>query len=453
MESTLGSAKDHLQTLATSGETARALNLCDKLLAAFPSDLELYFRFAEILVRAGHKQSAASLYKRLGELAVQTGHPTWAIVAADALIRIFPLEPECQQGRAALLTRVARTYANGAPRIDKHAAAPPAIDPDTPFALEQLDQDDSSIDALVERSWSRVAVLGRDEPETRPVRPLPFFSTLAEGPMRALLETARSRYAGPNEIIIRQGEPGQAFYLVAFGELSVAKQNVDCTVSEVASLRENALVGEMALLSDQPRAASVVARPGAVVIETPCHSVSQLATRHPALLSSLTRFTRERLIRNLLSTSPLFTPFSEQQKSDLLAHFEGLELPPGTVVIQEGEVGRGLYVILSGSVAVTVRDDTEAPPVARLGSGDVFGETSLLSEAPTNATVTTTEPSSLLFFQRAYFLRLVAAIPELRAYFETLSERRNAETRARKTPVPTTASGLSTTATNGTPLL
>ena len=66
----------------------------------------------------------------------------------------------------------------------------------------------------------------------------------------------------------------------------------------------------------------------------------------------LDRFTRERLIKNLLQTSPLFTPFTKAQQSDLLRRFEGHEVEPGTEVIREGEPGQGLFVVLSGELEV-----------------------------------------------------------------------------------------------------
>ena len=65
-------------------------------------------------------------------------------------------------------------------------------------------------------------------------------------------------------------------------------------------------------------------------------------------------------------------------------------------------------------------------PLARLGAGDLFGEMALLHDGPTNATVRTLGPTSLLFLGRDYFRRLVAALPALRKYFEDLANGRAA---------------------------
>jgi putative ABC transport system ATP-binding protein len=77
----------------------------------------------------------------------------------------------------------------------------------------------------------------------------------------------------------------------------------------------------------------------------------------------------------------------------------------GEIVIHEGATGEELYLISQGEVEV-VREDHE---VARLGPSEFFGELSLLSGEPRNATVVATEPLD------TYVLRQ----PELRAAMET----------------------------------
>jgi putative ABC transport system ATP-binding protein len=61
---------------------------------------------------------------------------------------------------------------------------------------------------------------------------------------------------------------------------------------------------------------------------------------------------------------------------------------PGEPVVEEGEIGHELFLISEGEVRVE-RDGNE---VARLGSGDFFGELALLSGNPRNATVVATQP-------------------------------------------------------------
>jgi putative ABC transport system ATP-binding protein len=61
---------------------------------------------------------------------------------------------------------------------------------------------------------------------------------------------------------------------------------------------------------------------------------------------------------------------------------------PNEVIIREGDVGEELFLISEGEVEV----DREGHEVARLGPGDFFGELSLMSGNPRNATVVATRP-------------------------------------------------------------
>jgi CRP-like cAMP-binding protein len=155
-----------------------------------------------------------------------------------------------------------------------------------------------------------------------------------------------------------------------------------------------------------------------------------LTAEVPSLAVAMDKFARERLLKNLLATSPLFRPYNHQQQLDLIRRFDGHEVAAGTVVIREGDAGQGLFVVLAGEVEVSKRQAGGGElALARLRAGDVFGEMSLLTNQPTTATVKAARPSTILFLAREYFQRLVQALPAIRQYFEDLSHRRDAETR------------------------
>jgi CRP-like cAMP-binding protein len=181
----------------------------------------------------------------------------------------------------------------------------------------------------------------------------------------------------------------------------------------------------MALITDQPRSASVVVVGEADIIEVSKEALARVTRQIPALKEVLDRFTRERLIKNLLQTSPLFTPFTKAQQSDLLRRFEGHEAEPGMEVIRQGEPGQGLFVVLSGTLEVVARSDGGEPvPLARLHTGDICGEMSLLAHQLTSATVRAVTRATVLFLAREYVERLTAAIPEVREYFRSVAAQR-----------------------------
>ena len=59
----------------------------------------------------------------------------------------------------------------------------------------------------------------------------------------------------------------------------------------------------------------------------------------------------------------------------------------GDVILAEGTAGDTAYLIVSGSVEVTVGKGARARQLGTLGAGDVFGEMSLIEPGPRSATV------------------------------------------------------------------
>ena len=100
-----------------------------------------------------------------------------------------------------------------------------------------------------------------DAPEFAPtmqayadLRALPPFRGLATTDLALVLDHGSWQQAAPGEAIIEQGEPGDAFYVIGSGQADVVRDG-----DLVASLGAGQYFGEVALLTDEPRNATVVA--------------------------------------------------------------------------------------------------------------------------------------------------------------------------------------------------
>jgi hypothetical protein len=86
-------------------------------------------------------------------------------------------------------------------------------------------------------------------------------------------------------------------------------------------------------------------------------------------------------------------------------------LPAGVDIVVQGAPAHAFYVVMEGEVIVH-RDGVE---VVRLGSGEYFGERGLLDNAPRNATVTTSEPSTVLRLEGDVLLEALESAPYMRS--------------------------------------
>jgi CRP-like cAMP-binding protein len=253
---------------------------------------------------------------------------------------------------------------------------------------------------------------------------VPIFSDLSR---EAFLELTRGMVlhrVPEGEAVIREGEAGNSFYVVASGRLAVSRLDDGGRSVVLARLGEGDFFGEMALLSGAVRSATVTAEADGEVLELPADVLLQIARRHPHLAHSLRRFYRQRLLANAMAVSPIFRPFQRGERKLLVERFRAREVAEGDVVIREGTPSDGLYVVLEGAVEVVKRRDGEDLVIGRLREGDLFGEMSCLRKAPASASVVVRRGGTLLRLPRRDFDELVVTYPQILELVATLSDER-----------------------------
>jgi len=416
----LGELKAEARAAARGGQLGLAMAAYDHMLASNPLDYDSRLRIADLLAAGGDRAGAAAVYRAVAQHDIRSGHPLPGLVACKQLEALGERADD-------LIAMMGSLYAHGAPALAKFAARQAPVDLDA-----QLQRPDGSaaadLVALAARARARALDFSVFVQYPEQFLPLPLFSELPGEVFGPVIRALRLLRLAPGDHVIREGEPGLAFYLVANGQVRVYATDGGKQI-ERTRLLEGALFGEMALLTQQPRTASVQVVDDADILELSRESLRVLTAEVPSLAAALDKFARERLLKNLLATSPLFRPFNRQQQLDLIRRFDGHEVAPGTVIIREGDAGQGLFVVLAGEVEVTKRQPSGSElGLARLRAGDVFGEMSLLNNQPTTATVRASRPSTILFLAREYFQRLVQALPAMRDYFEDLSANRHLDT-------------------------
>lgn len=262
-------------------------------------------------------------------------------------------------------------------------------------------------------------------PAAAPLPRVPIFSDVSRDAFLALTAGMLLHRVAPGEAVIREGEEGTSFYVVASGRLAVSKRDEAAGGQlVVAHLRDGDFFGEMALLSGAPRSATVTAEAPSEVLELRAESLLAVAGRYPHVARSLRRFYRQRLLANALALSPIFRPFQRGERKLIMERFRAREVAEGEVVIREGQPSDGLYVVLEGAVDVVKATDGQAVAVGQLREGDLFGEMSCLRKAPASATVVVRRPGTLLRLPRKDFDALVTAYPQILELVATLSEER-----------------------------
>ena len=85
---------------------------------------------------------------------------------------------------------------------------------------------------------------------------MPLFQSLTDDNLCSLARTVARRHAAAGEILCREGAVGDEMYVVLHGSVTLHKA-VDDVETEIGRLDSGAHFGEMALIGDAPRSATI----------------------------------------------------------------------------------------------------------------------------------------------------------------------------------------------------
>lgn len=301
------------------------------------------------------------------------------------------------------------------PRLSDTDLSPESIEDDDEIFIAPLEEEeDDNTEAGVESALRRV----------------PLLSDLSQKSLVALIEQVSFRQLEEGEVLFEVGSAADAMYCVVEGEVAACLPGPFGRDLELARLGEGEFFGEIGLLSDQPRQATIVATRKTVLLLFARGVVSELEKTEPQFVKILLRFVRERLIASLIATNPLFAPFSGQEAEDLTKRFRFLEVKARKPLVRQGSPSGGVFILLSGGARVVRSQGGKTEELGRLGPGDIFGEMSLLSGENAIASVVISVQSYLLELPAQDFTELVMVHPALLSYVSSLALERQAKNEA-----------------------
>lgn len=101
-----------------------------------------------------------------------------------------------------------------------------------------------------------------------------------------------------------------------------------------------------------------------------------------------------------LSKFRLFAGLGPDELGTLLDLTDTLDFPAGNRIMQAGEEGHALYLILEGRVRIAVETEGTQIELSQLGAGDFFGEIALVDDGPRSANAEALEDCTLLRITR-----------------------------------------------------
>jgi putative peptide zinc metalloprotease protein len=242
---------------------------------------------------------------------------------------------------------------------------------------------------------------------------VPAFAGLADEAIEKIAPDFREDDYPARAVVMLQGHAGDRFAIIVSGRVEVSILDARQVPVTVAELGTGDWFGEMALLGEGHRSATVTAL-------RPCHLLTIDATRFKQILAEVpeARNSFEQIAEQITLSNflKLCTPFSGLQPAQVreLSHkVERTTVPAGAVIVKQGEMGSSCYLVRSGSVEVILESEGHERRMATLSRGSLFGEAALITEAPRNATVRAIDGTDLLVIRREDLLSAIGSDPKV----------------------------------------
>ena len=132
----------------------------------------------------------------------------------------------------------------------------------------------------------------------------------------------------------------------------------------------------------------------------------------------------EPLYSRAVPKSALFEVLSDDEREALVREMDVETHDVGSVIINEGDPGTSMYLIVSGEVKVYTRGAGTSVYLAKLAEGDFFGEVSVLTGKPRTATITASQRTELLRLDKEKLDNTLAAHPGIRKVLDDFYKRR-----------------------------
>lgn len=237
-----------------------------------------------------------------------------------------------------------------------------------------------------------------------------LFGNLDPKDLEVVINAMEEKVFEKGENIINQGEKGDCLYFVEEGKLNCYKKiGSEQSPKLVKEYGPGDAFGELALLYNAPRAATITAESDKVITwvldrETFNHIVKEAAQKK--------REKYENFLKKVEILSSI-EPYELMQISDAL---KTATFKKGDYIIKEGEMGDVFYILEEGTCEATKTLEPGKPDtiIKEYSVGDYFGERALIKGEPRAANIiASSETVKVISLDRISFKRLLGPIEDI----------------------------------------
>nr|CAG8469954.1 4876_t:CDS:2 [Entrophospora candida] len=233
-----------------------------------------------------------------------------------------------------------------------------------------------------------------------------LFKNLDEEQYKDVIDAMAEKRVYRGEEIIKQGGIGDFFYVVEIGSFDVYVSKCGAPPEQVTQYGPGGSFGELALMYNAPRAATVIATSDSVL-----WALDRVTFRR-ILMENTSR--KRRMYESFLEEVPLLMSLESYERHKIADALESLYYEDGELVIEQGDIGNNFYLIEFGDARVTKFDDDGIEhELPGLKKGDYFGELALLNNKPRAVNIRAKGRLKVATLGKKAFVRLLGPVVDI----------------------------------------
>jgi CRP-like cAMP-binding protein len=241
-----------------------------------------------------------------------------------------------------------------------------------------------------------------------------FLTDVSEWKLHLLANLFRYQTVEAGVLVFEEGDRGSHMYIVSQGTVKISAKNEEGVDVEFATLKEGDYFGEIALINDMPRTATVTAVTRCLLLVLGVDDFRNFLIVVPDLKNGFEEVVKKRTAQQFKKFNvPFFASFPEERYTQLGNLCETKCFEEGTVVFSEGDIGDAFYLTVFGELYVL----KENARIATIHKGRYFGEVALVTDQPRTATLVCVTRCVLLAITKERFQHFFAESPEAYADF------------------------------------
>ncbi|XP_050440577.1 cAMP-dependent protein kinase type II regulatory subunit [Adelges cooleyi] len=233
-----------------------------------------------------------------------------------------------------------------------------------------------------------------------------IFRALDPEQMNNVIDAMFDRQVRTGDVIIKQGDDGDNFYVIDRGTFEAYVNESDGSERLVHTYENKGSFGELALLYNMPRAATIKS-----VSDGLLWAMDRQMFRRIVLKSA---FKKRKMYEELIDVVPMLKALQSYERMNLADALIPKYYEENDCIINQGDPGDGMYFVEEGIVNVLVTSDSgEQIKVNQIEKGGYFGELALVTHKGRAASVFASGKVKLAFLDVDAFERLLGPCMEI----------------------------------------